>query len=103
MIKMWATAALAVLIAPFCLISSADVLEEQARYEFVLSPISRYLTQQTVQTTFQDSRGALWFLTQEGLNKYNGHEIENFRYAPTDPSSISSDDGGRNNAASSRG
>ena len=92
MIKMWATAALAVLIAPFCLISTADILEDQARYEFVLSPLSRYLTQQTVQTTFQDSRGALWFLTQEGLNKYNGHEIENFRYAPTDPSSISSDD-----------
>ena len=92
MIKMWATAALAVLIAPFCLASTADILEDSARYEFILSPISKYLTQQTVQTTFQDSRGALWFLTQEGLNKYNGHEIENFRYAPTDPSSISSDD-----------
>jgi signal transduction histidine kinase/ligand-binding sensor domain-containing protein/CheY-like chemotaxis protein/HPt (histidine-containing phosphotransfer) domain-containing protein len=47
------------------------------------------LTQQTVSQTFQDSRGTLWFLTQEGLNKYNGITLENYRYSLTNPSSIS--------------
>ncbi|MEP1472012.1 MAG: two-component regulator propeller domain-containing protein [Halieaceae bacterium] len=70
----------------------ASAFASEARYEFILSPISQYLTQQTVQTTFQDSKGTLWFITQEGLNKYNGHELENYRYAPADASSLSSDD-----------
>ena len=33
----------------------------------------------------------MWFLTQEGLNRYNGHEVENYRYSLTNPSSISHD------------
>ena len=76
----------------FCIGSPPSAFSNETRYEFVLSPISQYLTQQTVQTTFQDSRGALWFLTQEGLNKYNGHELENFRYAPAESYSLSSND-----------
>ncbi len=33
----------------------------------------------------------MWFLTQEGLNRYNGHEVENYRYSLTNPNSISHD------------
>lgn len=58
--------------------------------EFQRDPISRFLTQQTITQVFQDSRGAIWILTQEGLNKYNGLEIENYRHSPTNPKSISS-------------
>jgi signal transduction histidine kinase/ligand-binding sensor domain-containing protein/CheY-like chemotaxis protein/HPt (histidine-containing phosphotransfer) domain-containing protein len=54
-----------------------------------LSAISKNLTQQTVTQTFQDSRGLLWFLTQEGLNKYNGITVESYRYSLNNPSSIS--------------
>jgi signal transduction histidine kinase/ligand-binding sensor domain-containing protein/CheY-like chemotaxis protein/HPt (histidine-containing phosphotransfer) domain-containing protein len=60
------------------------------RYEFRISDFSKNLTQQTVSETYQDSRGALWFVTQEGLNKYNGHSLENFRYSVSDPYSLSS-------------
>jgi signal transduction histidine kinase/ligand-binding sensor domain-containing protein/CheY-like chemotaxis protein/HPt (histidine-containing phosphotransfer) domain-containing protein len=56
---------------------------------FNLASFSKNLTQQTVEFTFQDSRGFLWFLTQEGLNKYNGLTLENYRHSPTDPKSIS--------------
>jgi signal transduction histidine kinase/ligand-binding sensor domain-containing protein/CheY-like chemotaxis protein/HPt (histidine-containing phosphotransfer) domain-containing protein len=58
--------------------------------DFGPEAISKHLTQQTVTQVFQDSRGFLWLLTQEGLNKYNGFELENYRYSHTDPKSISS-------------
>ena len=59
--------------------------------DFKASPFSDKLTQQSVTQTFQDSRGVLWFATQEGLNKYNGQTLEHFRYSLTNPISISSD------------
>ncbi|MEM9255551.1 MAG: two-component regulator propeller domain-containing protein, partial [Pseudomonadota bacterium] len=52
---------------------------------------SQKLTQQTVTQTFQDSTGALWFVTQEGLNQYNGAELANFLAAGNDPSSLPTD------------
>jgi ligand-binding sensor domain-containing protein len=57
--------------------------------DFKPEAISKLLTQQTVEQIFQDSRGAIWFLTQEGLNQYNGLALENFRYSPTNQGSIS--------------
>ena len=68
---------------------SAD-LAAPVDIDFKPEPISKLLTQQTVTQMFQDSRGAIWFITQEGLNRYNGLELENFRYSPTDQGSISS-------------
>ena len=59
--------------------------------DFKASTFSEKLTQQSVTQTFQDSRGVLWFATQEGLNKYNGQTLEHFRYSLTNPISISSD------------
>jgi len=61
-----------------------------ADINFKLTPFSKYLTQQTVTQTFQDKHGAIWFVTQEGLNRYNGLEVENFRYSRTNRHSLSS-------------
>ncbi len=58
--------------------------------EFREAPFSKDLTQQTVTQTFQDSRGALWLATQEGLNKYTGLQLQNYRHNPGEASSISS-------------
>ncbi|KAA1194573.1 response regulator [Pseudohalioglobus sediminis] len=58
---------------------------------FLPSPASSGLTQQTVRKTFQDSTGAVWFLTQEGVNRYTGKHLENYRNSPTQVNSISSD------------
>ena len=62
-----------------------------ADINFSLAVFSKNLTQQSVAQIFQDSRGTLWFVTQEGLNRYNGHELENYRYSATDSSSLTSD------------
>ena len=51
-------------------------------------PISEKLTQQSISQSFQDSRGAVWFVSQEGINKYTGHELENYRYSPSVPNSL---------------
>ena len=39
----------------------------------------------------QDSRGYMWFGTQDGLNKYDGYEVRVFRTDPSNPSSLSND------------
>ena len=66
-------------------------LSPNAEIDFSLSPFSKNLTQQSVGQSFQDSRGTLWFVTQEGLNKYTGHNLENYRYSPTVAGSLSTD------------
>ncbi|MBN7795125.1 two-component regulator propeller domain-containing protein [Parahaliea mediterranea] len=33
----------------------------------------------------------MWFVSQEGLNRYNGHELENYRYSAANPHTLSSD------------
>lgn len=62
-----------------------------ADVNFVPSPISQNLTQLTVIQTFQDSQGAIWFVTQEGLNKFTGKNLENYRFSSRIAQSISSD------------
>ena len=39
----------------------------------------------------QDSRGYMWFGTQDGLNKYDGYEVRVFRKDPSNPNSLSND------------
>ena len=80
----------AVALLLFSSTSPAGSLDNE-EIEFDISPISESLTQRTVIQSVQDSRGAIWFATQEGLNKYTGHNLENFRYSPQHSGSISSD------------
>ncbi|GAB5408599.1 MAG: sensor histidine kinase [Balneolaceae bacterium] len=48
------------------------------------------LSQSTVNTILQDSRGFLWFATEDGLNRYDGYEFKIYRNDPYDFFSISS-------------
>ena len=86
--KFWVLA-FTVLIVRIPLASGADTTMLPVNIDFKPVAFSKNLTQQTVSQTFQDSRGTLWFLTQEGLNKYNGITLENYKYSLTNPSSIS--------------
>ncbi len=47
------------------------------------------LSQTTVQYLFQDSKGYMWIGTSDGLNRYNGHEFEIYRYRDGYDKSIS--------------
>ena len=46
------------------------------------------LSQEAVHAVVQDSRGLLWFGTQDGLNRYNGYDITVFNNNPEDPASL---------------
>ena len=47
------------------------------------------LSQSVITAILQDSSGFMWFGTEDGLNRYNGYEVEIFRPDPDDPNSLS--------------
>jgi ligand-binding sensor domain-containing protein/serine phosphatase RsbU (regulator of sigma subunit) len=52
------------------------------------------LSDNTVYSVVQDNYGFLWFGTQDGLNKYDGHNFTVFKYDPFNPNSVSNDNAG---------
>ncbi len=51
--------------------------------------IEQGLSQSSVNVIFQDSRGFLWFGTQDGLNRYDGHIFKTYKPDPDVPYSLS--------------
>ncbi len=51
--------------------------------------IEQGLSQSVVTAILQDSRGFLWFGTQDGLNRYDGYRFQVYRNVPGDPGSLS--------------
>ena len=49
------------------------------------------LSQPSVHAIVQDRQGFMWFGTQEGLNRYDGHRFEVFLHDQSDPRSLSYD------------
>ncbi len=47
------------------------------------------LSQSVVNCICQDSKGFLWFGTQNGLNRFNGYSFEVYSYNPSDTNSLS--------------
>ncbi|MCF7805009.1 MAG: hypothetical protein K9N46_06515 [Candidatus Marinimicrobia bacterium] len=43
----------------------------------------------TVLDIFQDSQGFLWFASEAGLYRFNGHDIKQYSYNPSDSISLS--------------
>jgi len=51
--------------------------------------IEQGLSQSSVLCILQDSRGFMWFGTQDGLNKYDGYSFTVYKHDPEDPYSLS--------------
>ncbi len=47
------------------------------------------LSQSSIISNFQDSRGFIWMGTQDGLNRYDGRQIIAYKSDPDDPNSLS--------------
>ena len=50
------------------------------------------LSQSSIISIIQDKQGFMWFATQDGLNRYDGRNIDHFNFKPFDKQSISGDD-----------
>ncbi len=49
------------------------------------------LSQSSITNITQDNQGYVWFGTQDGLNRYDGKQIDRFNFQPFNPNSISGD------------
>lgn len=50
------------------------------------------LSQTTINDIFQDSNGYMWIGTRDGLNRYNGHKFEIYKYKENEKNSIVGND-----------
>ena len=70
----------------FCPSSHADA---NPILKFHHLSIEEGLSQSIVECVIQDSRGFMWFGTEDGLNKYDGYNFSVLRNDPDDPNSLS--------------
>jgi len=67
--------------------SIPDVCNCVLRFDHI--SIEQGLSQSSVRVIFQDSRGFLWFGTEDGLNRYDGYVFKTFKPDPDTPNSLS--------------
>lgn len=60
---------------------------QQVRFEKI--SIEQGLSQSSVTSIIQDSKGFIWFGTEDGLNKFDGYKFTIYRHDPVDPRSLS--------------
>ena len=70
------------------LATAQSVVGQSHRIRFDHLSISEGLSQASGNAIIQDSRGFMWFGTEDGLNRFDGYEIEVFRHDPDDPTSL---------------
>jgi signal transduction histidine kinase/ligand-binding sensor domain-containing protein/ActR/RegA family two-component response regulator len=68
--------------------SSSASYSQQVKINLSTINSSNPISQNTIQAIFKDSYGFMWFGTQDGLNKYNGYEMQVFKHVRNDPNSI---------------
>lgn len=81
--------------ALFCvmvLLGSASLLIAQTTYQrditFERLTVKQGLSQGTILCILQDRRGFMWFGTEDGLNRWDGHSFKIFRANPRDTASL---------------
>ena len=66
-----------------------DGIEDDDRFRFGRLTVANGLSHNVVVAALQDQHGFLWFGTEDGLNKYDGHSFTHYRHDPTDSLSLS--------------
>ena len=64
--------------------------EQDTQFERI--SVEQGLSQSSVHCIFQDSKGFMWFGTEDGLNKYDGYQFTVYNNDPDDISSLSSNE-----------
>ena len=71
------------------LLASTSVAMTERTISFRRLMLADGLSQSSIVALHQDSRGFIWMGTQDGLNRYDGHQIRTFKPDPADPTSLS--------------
>jgi ligand-binding sensor domain-containing protein/signal transduction histidine kinase len=77
-----------ILIVSLLFLTSADIVETGNNIRFQRITISEGLSLSSVYCIFQDSKGFMWFGTEDGLNKYDGKNFKVYRPVPSDKNSL---------------
>ncbi|RKZ79416.1 MAG: hypothetical protein DRR19_24975, partial [Candidatus Parabeggiatoa sp. nov. 1] len=77
------------IITLLILIISLSTYAQKPEIKFEHLSRKNGLSQSTVYTILQDSKGFMWFGTQDGLNKYDGYTFTHYRHDPQNPDSLS--------------
>ena len=67
---------------------SITLLPDSTQIKFEHISITDGLSQNTVNCILQDSKGFMWFATEDGLNKYDGYDFSIYDSDPDDPGTI---------------
>ncbi|MEN9570211.1 MAG: hypothetical protein RL172_1442, partial [Bacteroidota bacterium] len=71
------------------LLAGNHCLAQPPRISFKKINIENGLSNSTIETIFQDSRGFMWFGTRDGLNRFDGYQMLVFKYNAADSNSVS--------------
>ncbi len=63
------------------------IAEPHLRFEHITTDDG--LSHLTVSSILQDSQGFMWFGTEDGLDRYDGHKLKSYRFNADDPHSLS--------------
>ncbi|MEZ4647567.1 MAG: two-component regulator propeller domain-containing protein [Candidatus Eisenbacteria bacterium] len=85
---LWPSLVTAVLLVLAPRTGAGFVLECDGTPEFQPISIEQGLSNDRINQVFQDSKGFLWISTTDGLNRYDGHEVQVYRHDPNDARSI---------------
>ncbi len=81
------TLGMLLLFCPFLFLSSANAQLTEVNFDHILS--DKGLSQNTIHCIIQDSKGYMWFATEDGLDKYDGYNFTVYKNNPLDKNSIS--------------
>ncbi|MBQ3420121.1 MAG: histidine kinase, partial [Romboutsia sp.] len=71
-----------------CINTSTSYANIVENYNFKNLTVEDGLSQSTVETIYQDSKGYIWIGTNDGLDRYNGYEFKYYKHDKDDENSI---------------
>jgi len=72
-----------------CFVNAMPLFSQPSNVSFERISMADGLSNDEVYCVYQDSKGFIWFGTQDGLNRYDGYNFKVYRHDPADPFSLS--------------
>ncbi|MCP3959137.1 MAG: histidine kinase [bacterium] len=77
------------LVLSICAAQTAPLCAQQREYRFEHLSVQHGLSHGGIYSILQDSRGYMWFGTEDGLNRYDGISVTVFHHDPSDANTLS--------------